>query len=59
MYFFTIKPESWKEDLKSELIRLTRFKENNFNNEIKQFEDKVNTIIENNEIDILLNELKN
>jgi len=59
MYFFTLKPESWKEDLKSELIRLTRFKENNFNNEIKQFEDKVNTIIENNEIDILLSDLKN
>lgn len=59
MYFFTLKPESWKEDLKSELIRLTRFKENNFKNEIKKFEDKVNDIIGNNEVDILLNELKN
>ena len=54
-YFFTLKPQSWKEDLKSELIRLVKLKEENFNKDIHKFKDSINNLINFNDVDELLN----
>lgn len=54
-YFFTLKPQSWKEDLKSELIRLITLKEENFNKEIHKFKDSINNLINCESVDTLLN----
>jgi hypothetical protein len=54
-YFFTLKPQSWKEDLKSELIRLVKLKKENFNKDIHKFKDSINNLINFNDVDELLN----
>jgi len=52
MRFFTLKPESWKNDLKSELVRLVKIKEDIFNKEIEVFKNKINDLIN---ADLLIN----
>lgn len=54
-YFFTLKPQSWKDDLKSEVIRLVKSKEENFNKDILKFKDSINNLINCNDVDELLN----
>lgn len=55
MYFYTLKPESWKIDLKSELDRLVKSKEIKFNAEVEITKNKITNLINNNEVDILIN----
>lgn len=55
MYFFTLKPESWKVDLKLEIERLVKIRKKNFNKDIKKFKNNVNEFVKNkNEVDKLL-----
>lgn len=54
-YFFTLKPQNWKEDLKSELIRLIKSKEEKFNKNILKFKDSINNLINSDHVDELLN----
>ena len=54
-YFFTLKPQSWKEDLKSEVIRLVKSKEETFNKDILKFKESINNLINCNDVDELLN----
>ncbi len=54
-YFFTLNPQSWKEDLKSELNRLIKLKEQNFNKDILKFKGSINDLMNYNDIDELLN----
>ena len=53
-YFFTLKPESWKDDLKSEIARLSKRKKEIFNKELKSFKTNVSALIQNNEVDDLI-----
>ena len=54
MHFFTLKPENWKVDLKSELDRLVISKRAYFEDEIKIFENSINDLIESDEVDNFL-----
>jgi len=54
MFFFTLKPENWKDDLKSELSRLIKQKEVVFSEDIAKFEKKVNGLINNSDVDGLI-----
>jgi hypothetical protein len=49
MYFFTIKPEFWKDDLFSELNRLADVRKTNYNKELREFNTLINDLIENGE----------
>jgi hypothetical protein len=49
MYFFTIKPETWKEDLFSELNRLAEVRKLNYKKELREFNTFINDLIENGE----------
>ena len=55
MYFFTLKPEHWRDDLKKEMERLELFKTNNFDNEITLFRNNIQNLIGTNEVDNFLN----
>ena len=57
MHFYTLKPESWKEDLKSEIDRLSKRKKKNFNEELKAFKTNVSSFIQNNDVDDLIKNL--
>ena len=54
-YFFTLKPQSWKEDLNSELVRLIKLKEENFNKDIDKFKQVINNLIDCESVDTLIN----
>lgn len=45
MYFFTLKPKQWKEDLKKELDFLIKLEKDRFNSNIKKLTDKVEYLI--------------
>lgn len=45
-YFFTLKPENWRNDLNLELIRHIKEKENNFNENIQKIKETIYKVIE-------------
>lgn len=45
MYFFTLKPQTWKTDLKSEAQRLVKIKKEYNNKNIKIFKTKISDLI--------------
>lgn len=53
-YFFTLKPEQWKEDLKDELNSLIKRRKENFNKEMKKLSNKIDFLIlaNNNKSDL-------
>lgn len=53
MYFFTLKPETWRNDLNSELERFIISKETNFIKELDKFKTKITKLIESNQSDDL------
>ena len=57
-YFFTLKPENWKIDLKLEIERSVKLKKKYFNEDIKKFKRNMNTLIKNNDVDNLINDYK-
>jgi hypothetical protein len=54
MYFLTMKPESWKEDIKSEVSRIIMNKEKLFQEEIKKIEGNIDALIISGEVDKLI-----
>lgn len=54
-HFFTLKPQSWKEDLNSESVRLIKLKEENFNKDIDKFKQVINNLIDCESVDTLIN----
>lgn len=50
MYFFTLKPETWKEDLKAEQEKNIKRKRKRFNEEIKEFRKNISSFIKSNDI---------
>jgi len=59
MYFFTLKPETWKDDLKIELELLIKSRKKNFDKDMKSIKNKVKDFINNNdEVDLLINKCK-
>jgi hypothetical protein len=48
MYFFTLKPETWIDDLKSEVKRLTKVKKEQSQKEILKFKHDVDDFIKTN-----------
>ncbi len=54
MYFFTMKPETWKEDLLKELDRGLKNKEDAFNKEVIGFKHNIMNILNNNDVDNFL-----
>ncbi len=57
MYFFTLKPESWREDLKNELERTIKNKRVYFNEEISKLKNTINSLIKSNEVDNFISNL--
>lgn len=51
-YFFTMKPENWKTDIKTEMNRILKRKEKKYKNDIKEFKKGINCMIKNNEIEL-------
>lgn len=49
MYFCTIKPQTWKDDLFSEMNRLAEVRKTNYKKELREFKTFVNDLIENGE----------
>ena len=49
MYFFTIKPEFWKDDLLNEMNRIAQVRKNNYNEELRSFKTFIHDLIENGE----------
>jgi hypothetical protein len=54
MHFYTLKPENWKIDLKLEQDRLIKFKRKIFNENIKEFKDKINNLIKSNNVNKII-----
>lgn len=57
MRFFTLNPQSWKDDLSLELNRLIKSKEDNFNKDIVKFKDSINDLINCNDVDKFIKEI--
>ena len=55
-YFFTLKPQNWKNDLNCELNRLVKSKKNRFNEEIEKFKNSIHSIILNDEVNDLISD---
>ena len=60
MKFFTLKPETWKEDLEKEMKESIIRKNNFFNKEIDIFTTRINSFISErgNDVDTFVNDLK-
>lgn len=54
LFFFTLNPQSWKEDLFSDLNRLLKLKEENFRKEILAFIKNINELRNSDEVDEFL-----
>lgn len=48
-YFFTLKPENWRNDLNLELIRYIKEREIVFNKDIQKFKDTIYKVIEDDD----------
>jgi hypothetical protein len=55
MYFFTLKPETWRADLKSEVQRLSKAKKLIAYRDIMIFKSKVSELIKSNKVSYLEN----
>jgi hypothetical protein len=49
MYFFTLRPHTWKTDIKSELPRIIKIRDEQHRKEIQKFTDNINNIIKMNQ----------
>jgi hypothetical protein len=58
MYFYTLKPENWINDLNSELTRLCEVKKKKFDEELITFKDKINSLIDTDQVDTFIKNLK-
>jgi hypothetical protein len=52
--FFTLKPQSWREDLLLELDRFIKFKKDRFNQEILKFKSLIFKLIDSDGVDSVL-----
>jgi hypothetical protein len=48
VFFLTLKPETWKEDLKCEIKRNKKLKYKRLKKELKKFENNIKNVIDNN-----------
>jgi len=57
MRFFTLKPQTWKHDLKIEMDTLIKSRTEVFNKDMNRIKKEVNDLIKNKEADSLINDL--
>lgn len=58
MYFFTINPKTWKEDLRSEIKRISKNKKAYFNEDLNKFQDNINTFIKSNYVSEFIKDIE-
>jgi hypothetical protein len=54
MYFFTLYPETWITDLRTEMKRLSKMKKQSFKFELDNFKNKINSLINNDDVENLI-----
>lgn len=60
MYFFTLKPETWKEDLQIKTTKFIKSKRTRAEAAIQKFEDNITDLLENNDaVNIFLKNCSN